>query len=98
MENKLTKLAQAAAIGLALALTFSCSSNDDNGGGGNSDPGGGDYYTPSSSPSSTPSTSNCPSGQMQTCTTYLDPKTGKENRPQTCTCCPTGYQREKCPK
>jgi len=34
MESKLTKLAQAATLCLALALTFSCSSSDDDEGGG----------------------------------------------------------------
>jgi len=34
MKSKLTKLSQAAALGLALALTFSCSSDDDDKGGG----------------------------------------------------------------
>jgi uncharacterized protein (TIGR02145 family) len=42
MKNKLTKLALAAALGLALAFTFGCSDDKDdggnNGGGGNSSP------------------------------------------------------------
>jgi len=46
MRSKLTKIALAAALGLALAFTFSCSSGDDNNGGTSSGSDGG-----SSSPS-----------------------------------------------
>jgi uncharacterized protein (TIGR02145 family) len=41
MRKSISKLAKAAAFGLALALTFSCSSSDDGGGGGGGGDGGG---------------------------------------------------------
>jgi len=70
MESTLKKLALAATLGLALSLTFSCSSDDDDGGGGGSSSSN---YTPKSSASTTPSNS-CPSGQKYLCVTTYDSK------------------------
>jgi len=47
MESTLKKLVLAATLGLALALTFSCSSSDDNGGGGGGGSGGDVLYSSS---------------------------------------------------
>jgi len=71
MESTLTKLAQAAVLGLALAFTFSCSSSDDD---GDDVLSSSSVVTPRSSAggSSSPSKSNCPVGQREGCTDIKD--------------------------